>query len=436
MNSSRARIASIAPFWTRLPQFFLFPLRLQPLLYALLLALCSLLVFVIPFALAVIVVEIGILLAASRYSFQIIHLSSQGFLHPRDFPRQRDPDLVNLPWKLFGVLLIVGFAIGGLAAVTRSQNLAIAGWAVVTFALPAIVIVLVQTASLGQSLNPARWWEVMRAMGWPYVALWAFLFFLSGGAEIALPMLAPLVARWMLLPLVNFVLIYFSWAMSALLGYAMYQYHDELGIDLRFVQPAAPGERDVSEEARAIDAHVADMVEHGEIDNAVDIAYDAARTHENDLHAQRRYHRVLAVSGKTDDLLRHGKRFIGLLMRSKLESEALAVHQTCIAKDPQFACDDPAHVVSFARLQWRAGDARAALALLKGFDRRHAGHAAIPDAYELAARVLVQGLDRRDLAMPILQTMNKRYPKTPQTEEVRWLLRDDDPTTRGAKLVG
>ena len=432
MASSRGRAAPIAPFWTRLPQFFMFPLQWEPLLYATVLALSSLLVLVIPFPFAILIVEIGILLAASRYSFQIIQLSSEGFLRTRDVPNQRDPDLVNLPWKLFAILLVMGFAVGAVTLVSR--NLAIAAWAVLTFALPAIVVVLVQTASLGQSLNPASWWDVMRAIGWPYVALWAFLFFLSGGAEIALPMLVPLVAPWMLLPLVNFVLIYFSWAMSALLGYAMYQYHDELGIDLRFAAPAAPGERDVSEEARAIDAHVADMVEHGEIDNAVGIAYDAARTADNDLHAQRRYHRVLAVSSKTDDLLRHGKRFIALLMRSKLESEAMGVYRTCVAKDPAFTCDDPSHVVAFARVLWRAGDARAALGLLKGFDRRNAGHASIPDAYELAARVLIQGMDRRDLAWPILQTMKKRYPKTPQTEEVRWLLRDDDPTTRGAAL--
>ncbi|MGJ7493904.1 tetratricopeptide repeat protein [Variovorax sp. RT4R15] len=434
MTPMRSRAAPITPFWLRLPRFFLFPLQWEPLLYALVLSLCSLLVLVIPLPFAIILIELGILLAASRYSFKVIQLSSQGFLRTRDFPPQRDPDLVNLPWKLFAILLVMSFLIGGLAYV--SKNLAIAGWAVVSFALPAIAVVLVQTASLGQSLNPALWWSVMRAMGWPYVALWAFLFFLSGGAEIALPLVAPLVARWMLLPLINFVLIYFSWAMSALLGYAMYQYHEELGIDQRFVPQAASGERDVSEEARAIDAHVADMVEHGEIDNAVGIAYDAARGAENDLHAQRRYHRVLAVSSKTDDLLRHGKRFIELLMHSKLETEALAVYQTCIGKDPQFLCDNPAHVVSFARLQWRAGDARAALALLKGFDKRNAGHAAIPDAYELAARVLIQGLDRRDMAMPILQTMKRRYPKTPQTEEVSWLLRDDDPTTRGAKLAG
>ena len=38
------------------------------------------------------------------------------------------------------------------------------------------------------------------------------------------------------------------------------------------------------------------------------------------------------------------------------------------------------------------------VALLSGFDKRFRGHTAIPQAYELAARVLVQGLNRRDMA--------------------------------------
>lgn len=433
MTPSRGRAAPITPFWLRLPQFFLFPLQWEPLLYALLLALCSLVVFVIPLPFALVLIELGILLAASRYAFKVIQLSSQGLHRTRDFPPQRDPDLVNLPWKLFAILLVMSFLVGALAFLSR--NLAFVGWAAVSFALPAMVVVLVQSTSLGESLNPARWWEVMRGMGWPYAALWVFLFVLSGGADIALPLLAPLVPGWMLLPVANFVLIYFAWAMSALLGYAMYQYHEELDIDLRFAAPAAPGERNLSDEARAIDVHVADMVEHGELEHALGMAADAARAADTDLHAQRRYHRVLAVSDKTDDLVHHGKRFIELLMKNNLESEALAVYQACIAKDPKFVCSTPAHVVNFARLQWRAGDARAALALLKGFDKKNAGNAAIPDAYELAVRVLVQGLDRRDLAEPILEVMRKRYPKTPQTDEVRWLLRGDNPTTRSGSLV-
>ena len=53
-------------FWHRLNTFFLFPLQSQPLTYGWLLALCSLLIYLLPSPLVAIVTELGILLAASR----------------------------------------------------------------------------------------------------------------------------------------------------------------------------------------------------------------------------------------------------------------------------------------------------------------------------------------------------------------------------------
>jgi hypothetical protein len=107
-----------------------------------------------------------------------------------------------------------------------------------------------------------------------------------------------------------------------------------------------------------------------------------------------------------------------------LASEALKVVRACVERDPAFQIDDGDTVLAFARLEWRGGNARAALAWVKGFDKRFRGHAAIPQVYELAARVLVEGLARADLAKPILAVLEARYPEAPQTQEVRWLLRD------------
>ena len=110
-------------------------------------------------------------------------------------------------------------------------------------------------------------------------------------------------------------------------------------------------------------------------------------------------------------------------MRRDLASEALKVLKTCREKDKAFVLEDPAMVIAMARAEWRGGDAHGTLALLSGFDRRFRGHAAIPQAYELAARALVQGLGRSDMAQPILTTLENRYPDSEQTKEVRWLLR-------------
>ena len=76
------------PFWQRLNTFFLFPLQAMPLMYAVVLSMCSLLFKALPFlheGLAVLIVLIGVLLAVSRYSFRVIALGSRGISKAVDF---------------------------------------------------------------------------------------------------------------------------------------------------------------------------------------------------------------------------------------------------------------------------------------------------------------------------------------------------------------
>lgn len=89
-----------APFWHRLNTFFTFPLQSKPLMYSLILALSSMLfkvIFFLPDALGILLVEIGILLAASRYGFKITALGSRGIYNADDYPAELDPDWKNLP---------------------------------------------------------------------------------------------------------------------------------------------------------------------------------------------------------------------------------------------------------------------------------------------------------------------------------------------------
>jgi hypothetical protein len=422
--------ATPRPFWHRLNTFFGFPFQLRPLAYAVVLSLCSLvaqLLFFLPQVLAIVLVELGILLAASRYGFRVTALGSRGIVRASDFPRELDEDWTNLPWKLFAVSLVQGFAVGALALL--SPVLASVGLFAVSFLFPATVIVLVQSCSFWQSLNPTFLWMTVRAIGWPYALLCLFLFLLNTGAQLALVMVMPAISPWLALPIFNFLMIYFGWVMASLLGYVMYQNHVELGIDLL---PGA-GSDDYEADRRtpaqiardAADAEVAQLVTEGDVMGALALAYEAQRLAPDDLAAQRRYHRMLLLAPeKQPTMLDHARRFIDLLMRRDLASEALKVHRACEARDPAFKVEDGDTVLAFARLEWRGGDARAALAWVKGFDKRFRGHAAIPQVYELAARVLVEGLDRADMAKPILAVLEARYPDAAQTQEVRWLLRD------------
>jgi hypothetical protein len=417
-----------APFWQRLNTFFLFPLQPKPLMYALVLSMCSLLFKALPFlheVFAVLIVLVGVLLAVSRYSFKVIALGSRGISTAADFPHELDEDWKNLPWKLFGILLVKGFIVGLLEG--WSSTLGVIGLFVVCFTLPASMMLLVQTCSFWEALNPAGVIDTIRIVGWPYVLVCLFLFMLSGGSEIAIGMLVPIFQGIILLPLITFVTTYFSWVMSSLLGYVMYQHHQAFGVDLL---PGAGGdERRVEQRSpeqiaqQAIDAQVSERITQGDIAGAVGVAYEEQRTKPQDLIAQRRYHKVLLLSDKLSSLLDHATRFIPLLMRYQQTTEALKVFKACRSKDPKFVLDDAAITLALAQAEWRNGEAKGTLALISGFDKRFSNHESVPQAYELAARALVQGLGRHDMAQAILRTLETRYPNAEPTQEVRWLLR-------------
>jgi len=424
-----------APFWQRLNTFFTFPLQSKPLMYSLLLALSSMLFKVIVFlpdALGILIVEIGILLAASRYGFKVTALGSRGIYKAEDYPSELDPDWKNLPWKLFAILMVQGFVVGWLQ--NLSPTLGTLAWLGVCFLLPATQIVLVQTCSFTETLNPANAWNAVRTIGWPYLLLCLFLFLLSQGTFIALGLLLPLFKGWILLPIVNWVLIYFSWVMASLLGYSMYQNHEAFGIDLL---PGAGLDEDAASvdrrtprqiEQDAIDAQVAELVTAGNMTAAVAMAYEEQRTRGEEVPAQRRYHRVLALAeGKTATLLDHAQRYIPLLLRSGQSSDAVKAYQTCRSKDADFVLQDATATLNLAKAAWNAGDASLALAVLQGFDRRFKDHDSVPAAYELVARVLLQGLNRTDMALRVLATLESRHPDTEATRETRWLLRNHLP---------
>ena len=419
------------PFWQRLNAFFAFPFQPQPLMYALGLAFCSLLfrvIFFLPEGLVLFLSQLGIVLAASRYGFRVVAFGSQGISRAADFPRELDEAWASLPWKLFGVNFVQILVIGWLGS--RSPALGTLGLFVMAFTFPASVIVLVQTCSAAQALSPAQVWNVMGIIGWPYAVLCFFLFLLSTGAQIALGMVLPWFKGPIVLPLINFALIYFGWVMASLLGYVMYQNHQAFGIDLL---PGAGRDDDAVPDRRTpaqiaeekTDALVGEMVTEGDIAGALGLAYEAQRNEPFNLSAQRRYHRVLLLApDRLETLLTHAKPFIGVLIGRDQTSEALKVYQACRAKSPTFVLEEALTVLQLARAEWRGGDARATLALLTGFDKRFRGHSAIPQAYELIARVLVQGMHRADMARPILAALEARYPDSEQTQEVRWLLRD------------
>ena len=418
------------PFWLRLNSFFAFPFQREPLTYGLLLSLSGLLIGLfmkLELWLAILVVVIGFTLAVSRYAFKVMALASQGLLRTADYPRHDDPDWKPLPWKLFALLLVQGLVLGFVGR--RSPGLYLLLNVLVSLALPAAIMVLVQSHSFRQAINPLMQLATITAIGAPYLLLCLFLFLLSMGAPMVLGMLLPALGVWLALPVLLLVLAYFSWVMAALMGYVMYQNHAALGIDLLpgggedapATGPAALSPEKLAE--RQLDAEVGQMIADGDLQGALATAREAVRTQPDAVAAHRRYHKALLLSDQTATLADHGRRMIALLLARGDRAEALRAWSACRARAPDFALEEAGHTLALAQAAWKGGDARTALELLKGFDKRYRGHASVPDAYELIVRVLVQGLGKPEPARAVLTALQQRYPDSPQTREAEWLLR-------------
>jgi hypothetical protein len=420
---------AIPPFWHRLNAFFLFPFQSAPLLYGAVLALCALAVMASP--LIGFFVVVGILLATARYAFKVTAMASMGVLKSSEYDRtQSDPAWTNLPWKFLGALMVHALVIGLFTRV--AEPLGTLGTLTSSFLVPATQMVLIQTCSFRSAINPLRLGAAVAAVGWPYLLLCLFTVLLSMGMPMAWAMLLPLAPKGLIAPLMAYVVIYFSWVSDSMVGYAMFQNHEKLDIDLVQDPQAAlsgtgsGGRRPESPEAvlaRERDAEIADLIQEQHIDAAYDLAYDWQRANPESVADQRRYHRVLLLTDKKDRVLWFTEKYLQSLIKSKNGQEALKVFAASRAKFPDLALESAEITLAVAQLAWKAGDTRNAMALLKGFDKRFPKHALLPEAYELIARILEQGLGRTEQALAIYRAMKLQYANHPSTQEVAWFMR-------------
>lgn len=402
------RRPDIVPFWNRLPQFFLFPLRPANLFIIAALALGSLLAFVLPVPspFDILLAEAIIWITALRHAFRVMEQTSYGRITvaAQQAQLEHDADRVNLPWKMIALFILWSIGIDFLDAASPAL-----GWFADMFfslATPAIIMQLCASNSLGSSLNPGTWIAHMRAIGWPYLSLCLFLFLLVTGAPTAFSMLLPLIGENVLLPALNFVCLYFNLIMFYMMGYVMHQYHDVL--DLPVYENPATTEPEPAEEP-SIDAMIALRLGAGEIDEAVIIAKNAAREEPQSLRAQERLLKLLSTAGQHEKAQQQRARLFELALNQGQAALAVRLHGELKATPPGPELRTE-QILPLAKLASQCRDYALALELVKGFDKRFPGHADIPGVYYFSAQLISEQFRQDELARKILEGMLQRFP--------------------------
>lgn len=397
------------PFWERLPQFFIYGLQSSPLAFSALLALAGL------FMPRSLILWIALLSVATKYFHSVIESSSEGVREAPSLVSAFTGEGFSLFFKQMAVFVI---ALGALwlAADFNSETIF---WVVniaIILLLPASIIRLALSKELGAALSPDQVGEVIKAMGWHYLILCAFLFILWQSPGYVAWMLGSGLPKVVLMPVATFLFGYFGVVMCSMMGYAVFQYQGALGFAIaeEGAQHGLP-ETEWRRRRALVEAEI--RLKEGQSDGALETLGNALQRDPDDLRLNERFHQLLFGLGVRERCLRHLEHYLPLAAR---QNPALAATALLNARQfkPDFLPADALVCEQVAAALLDRHKVREGLSLLRNLHQRFPDYPHIPRAYLLAARGFAEGLGQLEPAQKLLAFVRARYPASPLLDQV------------------
>ncbi len=308
--------------------------------------------------------------------------------------------------------------------------------AALSLILPSAAVVIALEDRFFKALNPGHVVELVRAMGSAYFGIWA-LFLIIGGARtwaLSAGTGLPTLVRF---PLEMGLATYLGLVLFAMMGYALYQFHQELNLDVKVdfdTHRQAGGAEAIARAGSAQAAQRAaqsqDPLERklqallavGNVKEAIAEVKDQMRYERFDPDLNSRLHRLYQTQGDKAVILAHGPQWITSLTRVGRDDDALAATQAMVALDPSYTIEEADQILPIAKRALQKHDAKLTAALIKGFDKRFPQHKDTPDIYFIGAQLASEHMRQHAHAAKILTSMLKHYPKARVANEAKQYL--------------
>ncbi|NNF97718.1 MAG: hypothetical protein HKM94_12405, partial [Halobacteria archaeon] len=300
----------VIPFWQRLGKFFLYPLHPQSTLFLIVL---TILTVMLSGGLMGFLLYLVISIVFIKYCYAVLEDTALGHLKPMPISKGLINDEMELPFKQF-VMIAAIFA--GNAAVLKNLGVFMffISISITYLALPANIMVLAMEHSLFAALNPVIVFSVIRRIGAPYFLLYFLMFMLSVASATMMEILVSVFHIKIAYALTIFTSMYFSVVTFHLMGYTLYQYHDELGytVDVEadeFDNKQKAIQESVNPELREIEI----LVQEGSLEEASKRIEAYIQQNPVDDEAINRHIKLLVLTGNIEQLSKHGQKYISTL---------------------------------------------------------------------------------------------------------------------------
>jgi hypothetical protein len=402
--------ARLTPFWNRIPRFFLYPFQPTALV---LMVVISLAIPLFAKSLLGVFVAIALLAIFIKYAYSILEHTAQGNLSPPPFSTDFLLGDYSILFKQLAIFLVIGFAFAGIGGVLGPW-IAIAFLLLAMLALPASIMVLAVTQSFLRAINPGVIGEVIRAIGWPYLILYAFLFFLNIGSGAASGLFAEAISPEIQVFMLMLISMYFTFIMYNMMGYVIYQYHDELGYPVESEAEFASGQgaAEASPAYEGMDA-VERFIEEENFPAAMEEMKSVLRRYPDDISLRLRFHRLVRLTDDVKQLTYHGAGLITRLLDLNRVKDAAEVYLDCAKAHKGFKPENKDEYLPIAQNLRAYGKRAEAVALANGFHRKYPADPVTPELYLLMAEMFIDDMRQEDKARPILDFLAAHYPSHP-----------------------
>ncbi|UCB48417.1 MAG: hypothetical protein JSW56_14925 [Deltaproteobacteria bacterium] len=409
VEAERAAFEDIVePFWFRIPKFFIYPFHPRPLILMVVLSFLSVLL-IFPSLLSILI-QIFIAGLFLKYAFTALKQTANGNFQPPKIDSKTLLEDFSIVFKQLGMFIIIGYAF---YKVTQMAGMVIGllflGFAVLS--IPAMIIVLVGTNSLLQAINPAMFVVMAWRIGWSYLLMYFFLMLLGAAPAVLGQYIVGYLPVKLHLFLLKLAQNYYALISYHLMGYVIFQYHEEIGYEVDFEEEEPLPEEITSGEIESDQLlnRVDMLIKEGKLDDAISLIRSENLGAITALGLAERYYNLLKLKEQTPDMLKNGKEYLDLLAKANQKGKLVEVYLECISKDPHFT-PKPTTLLKAASYLNEAGKHKESLEAYSRFIKANPENPLVPKAYFLASNIFNEKLKNPGKATKILTNLIKKYP--------------------------
>jgi len=307
---------------------------------------------------------------------------------------------------------------------------------VLSLMLPAAAIVIALEDRFFKALNPAHVVYLTKAMGSAYFGLWGLFLLIAGARQLALSAGEhwPTAVRF---PVEMGLATYLGLVLFAMIGYALYQFHQELNlhVEVDFDSHRQAGGAEAIAKAGSANAAIKAveskdplerkvyvLLAEGKVKEAIAEVKDLMRYDRLDPDLNNRLHPLYVLNGDQELTLAHGQQWLSGLAKAGRGKEAFDALRLLLAINPEFSVEDGDVVLPTAKAAAQKREFDIALRLAKSFDKRFPKHRDTAGVFFLCAKIASEHLRQHEKAIKILRVVLTHYPDEPVAPEVKTYL--------------